>query len=156
MNNFSAKKNTPAFAFYGIFVRLLKKKQKKLILPFTQEINSRNKEISAYFCEKIEMEKLLQPIEPDDIALNAHLDRETLKARLKIFIFELLQNDFGRLCTLMYRHDVNEQLFNRALDLATDDLRSGAIADLVIDREMQKIETRAMYAKSKNRNASNK
>ncbi len=98
------------------------------------------------------MNQHLQPIEPADIGHLQHLDRETLTARLKLFIGELLQHDFGRLCTLMYRHDVNENRFNEALSLPTDEDRAEAIAGLVIDRELLKIKTRAMYARDKNKN----
>ncbi len=98
------------------------------------------------------MDKSLQPLEPEDISLHQHLDRETLVERLKIFIADLLQHDFGKLCNLMYRHDVNERRFNEALSLPDDESRSEAIANLVIDREMQKIKIREMYARFKNKN----
>jgi hypothetical protein len=50
----------------------------------------------------------------------------------------------------MYRHDVSESAFNKALSFSTDEERTAAIAELVIQREMQKMETRAAYAKQKN------
>lgn len=79
------------------------------------------------------------------------LDRNALRDKLRLFIGDLLQHDFERLCVLMYRHDVNESAFNEALGLPTDQERIFAIADLVIDRELQKMETRAAYAKAKNK-----
>lgn len=94
------------------------------------------------------MEYPIQPIEPSDIAKLQHLDRATLQEQLKLFIFDLLQHDFERLCALMYRHDVNEALFNKALMLATDAERAEAIAGLVIDREMLKIKTRERFSKN--------
>jgi hypothetical protein len=99
------------------------------------------------------MEQALQPIEPSDISRLQHLDRETLTDQLQLFIYDLLQHDFERLCALMYRHDVNEFLFNQALSLSRDDERARAIAGLVIDRELLKIKTRALYASKKNKNA---
>lgn len=97
------------------------------------------------------MSQALHPIEPADVSRMAHLDRDTLTAQLKLFIFDLLEHDFERLCSLMYRHDVKESLFNAALSLPTDDLRAEAIAILVIDRELAKMATRAAYSKSKNK-----
>ena len=97
------------------------------------------------------MSQTLQPLDPFDISHLAHLDRETLKARLKLFIHELLQHDFERLCSLMYRHDVKESLFNEALLLSTDVLRAGMIAELVIERELEKVAMRVAYARSKKR-----
>ena len=89
----------------------------------------------------------LKPIEPADIAKLQHIDRSTMIQQLKIFIFDLLQHDFERLCALTYRHDVNEQFFNDALSLPNDDARAEAISILIIEREMLKIETRAKYSK---------
>ncbi len=83
------------------------------------------------------------------------LDRNTLRIKLKLFITDLLQYDFERLCALMYRHDVNEKAFNEALSLPNDEERSLAIAELVIARELQKMETRAAYAKAKNKDQLN-
>lgn len=95
------------------------------------------------------MKSQLTPLEPAEIARMEHIDREEIHARLQLFISELLKNDFERLCTLMYRHDVNEALFGKALSLESDDQRADAIAHLVIDRELKKMQTRAAYAKSK-------
>jgi hypothetical protein len=106
----------------------------------------------SIFAKKFDMENQLQPIEPADIAKLSHLDRDTLASKLKIFIADLLEHDFERLCALMYRHDVNESKFNLALMLRTDDERAEAIANLVIDRELAKMETRAAYAREKNKN----
>ncbi len=99
------------------------------------------------------MDYPLQPLEPADIAKNLHLDRETLHQQLKLFIFDLLEHDFERLCALMYRHDVHESKFNAALGLSNDHERAGAIAHLVIDREILKMNTRAAYSREKNKNA---
>lgn len=98
------------------------------------------------------MKNALQPIEPGDIVNLQHIDRETLAAQLKLFVIDLLGHDFSRLCALMYRHDVNERLFNEALGLPNDDARAEEIARLIIDRELMKIKTRALYSKDKNRN----
>ncbi len=103
----------------------------------------------VYLQQKSDMDEQMQPIEPFEVARLAHIDRDSLKARLKIFILDLLQHDFEHLCNLMYRHDVKESLFNEALMLANDSLRAEVIADLVIDRELQKVASRAAYAQSK-------
>jgi hypothetical protein len=95
------------------------------------------------------MDNQLVPIDPAEIARLKHIDREEIHARLKLFIADLLVHDFERLCSLMYRHDVNEALFGKALSLPTDEERADVIAHLVIDRELKKTQTRAAYAKSK-------
>lgn len=87
----------------------------------------------------------LNHIEPADIIKSEHLDREALAARLRPYILELLQNDFEKLCAIMYRHDVNERLFNHALALPDDEGRSVMITELVIDRELTKRAFREKY-----------
>jgi len=78
------------------------------------------------------------------------LSRETLEYRLTLFIKELLQNDFAKLTNMIYRHDVNEHKFNIALEEPTVDMQARAVALLVIERELQKIETRKKYSRKNN------
>ena len=78
------------------------------------------------------------------------LSRETLEYQLTLFIKELLQNDFARLTNMIYRHDVNEHKFNLALEEPTIELQARAVALLVIERELQKIETRKKYSRNYN------
>ncbi len=91
----------------------------------------------------------LSPIEPGEIARLNNLSYNELHSRLKLFLRDLLEHDFERLCALMYRHDVSEIRFHEALQRKTDDERAAEIATLVIEREKQKIATRTAYAKSK-------
>ena len=80
------------------------------------------------------------------------LNRQTLEERLVLFIKDLLEHDVSRLVLLIYRHDVNEASFNRALGEPGIDRQAQAIAGLVIDRELQKIETRKRYKSSNRKN----
>ncbi|MDP2721593.1 MAG: hypothetical protein Q8O72_02445 [Bacteroidales bacterium] len=73
------------------------------------------------------------------------LDRTALEKRLSAFIRDLIENDFSKLHTMIYRHDVNEARFALALKETTIELQARAIAQLVIERELQKIETRKLY-----------
>lgn len=98
------------------------------------------------------MEKDLQPIDPSDIINLEHFEEDVLHKRLTLFIYDLLQNNFEKLCALMYRHDVKESAYNEALMLPNDEERAKAIAGIVIEREKQKIKTRELYSKHKNRN----
>lgn len=77
------------------------------------------------------------------------LSREELKKRLQVFITGLLTHDFEKLCNMIYRHDVNEEKFNQALLHGNLNEQAGRIADLVIEREMQKVQTRRAYRKFK-------
>jgi hypothetical protein len=76
------------------------------------------------------------------------IDRDTIKKKLEEVIFQMLSNEFEKLCNVMYRLDVSEAKFNTALLKAPEDAAS-EIADLVIDREIQKVRTRELYRKKK-------
>jgi len=77
------------------------------------------------------------------------VDRNELKRQLTLFIMDLLENDFTRLCNLIYRHDIPEPKFNAALQVLDLEVQASQIADLVIEREMQKIATRKAYREFK-------
>lgn len=79
------------------------------------------------------------------------LSGDELSRRLKVFILDLLQHDFHRLCNLIYRHDVPESKFNEALSGPDIEVQAEAIAQLVIEREMQKIASRKAYREYKSR-----
>jgi hypothetical protein len=77
------------------------------------------------------------------------LDREELKQMLQVFIADLLENNFEKLCNMAYRHDIPEAKFNNALQESGADEQAARIADLVIDRELQKVESRRAYREEK-------
>ena len=77
------------------------------------------------------------------------LSREELSERLKAFVLDLLLHDFNRLCNLIYRHDVAETKFNKALSYHDIEEQAIAIADLIIEREMEKIASRRAYQQHK-------
>lgn len=74
---------------------------------------------------------------------------ELLKRQLARRIAQMLDEDFGILMQIFYRIDLNEQKVKDAIALA--DVPSETLAELVLEREMQKAKTRIAY---RNRNAS--
>lgn len=77
------------------------------------------------------------------------LNRQELKRRLTIYIIELLETNFEKLCNMIYRHDVSEKKFNQALNSGSIELQAENIAELVMERELQKVKTRQMYRREK-------
>lgn len=77
------------------------------------------------------------------------LSYDALKQRLQLFIENLLAHDFEKLCHMIYRHDVLETKFQRAMQLTDIGEQAAAIADLVIQREMEKVASRQAYRKEK-------
>ncbi len=98
------------------------------------------------------MDKEIQPIDPSEIIHLEHIDEDLLQKRLTLFIYDLLQHNFEKLCSLMYRHDVRESAFDDALAQANDEERAKAIARIVIERELLKLKTREIYRRNKNDN----
>lgn len=77
------------------------------------------------------------------------LSRKELKAHLTVYIAELLEHNFEKLCSLIYRHDVDEDKFHNALQTGDIEGQAGRVAELVIERELQKVKTRKAYRKHK-------
>lgn len=65
------------------------------------------------------------------------------------FIGELLEHDFEKLCNLIYRHDVSEEQFHHALQSGDIEEQANRVAELVIERELQKVEMRKKYRRYK-------
>jgi hypothetical protein len=77
------------------------------------------------------------------------LTRNRLRENLSAFIKELLLTNPDKLANLMYRHDVKQHLFQTGLLIEDVNEQALFMADLVIDREWQKVASRAAYKKEK-------
>jgi hypothetical protein len=67
--------------------------------------------------------------------------------KLSQLIRYLIDNDMHRLLNAMYRLDVSEAKFHEAMSGVDKDIAAGKVADLVLEREMQKVQTRLHYKK---------
>jgi hypothetical protein len=76
------------------------------------------------------------------------LDWEALRAALYQQLRTMLSDDFERLVQAMYRLDVAESKFQAALSLPTLDERAAALANIVLARELQRVETWRKYSQS--------
>ena len=68
---------------------------------------------------------------------------EELKNALKCVIAEMLDNEFNRLLNIMYRIDINEKEFQQA---TSSTFPAENLTDLVLKRELQKVQTRIKYS----------
>ena len=76
---------------------------------------------------------------------SGHPDLNYLHDKLQTVIDHLLQTNFEKLCNAMYRLDVSEKKFHEVLS-GPDPAEIGSkLADLVIERELQKVKTRELY-----------
>ncbi len=77
------------------------------------------------------------------------LSKDDLRRALKSIILDLLLNDFQKLTLLLYRHDVPERKAALAFNEPDNERKAEHLADLVIQRELQKVATRRAYRRYK-------
>jgi hypothetical protein len=76
------------------------------------------------------------------IEMPADISMQQLQEKLIIFINHLIQNDFQKLVSLLYKIDVDEDKLKRILRENAEKDTAEIIARLIIERELQKIATR--------------
>ncbi len=81
-------------------------------------------------------------------SLNADSLNE-MRPKLIVLINELINKDFQLLVQLLYRIDVNEKKIRLYLNEKPNEDSAIVLADLIIERQQQKIETRKKF-RSKN------
>jgi len=72
---------------------------------------------------------------------------EEIRTALTHHINHLISHDFEKLVSLLYRIDVNEQKMRALLAQQKGEDAAGLIADLIIERQLQKIESRKRSAR---------
>jgi len=75
------------------------------------------------------------------------IDLNTLHKKLSMLVAYFLENDMHRLLNAMYRLDVSEIKFHEAMQSDSKEDAAFRIANLIIEREMQKVKTRLHYKK---------
>ncbi|MBL7733390.1 MAG: hypothetical protein JNM88_19640 [Chitinophagaceae bacterium] len=81
-------------------------------------------------------------------SLNAELNAgsmEELRQQLTHHINHLINHDFDKLVQHLYRIDVSEHKVRSLLHQSGGENAAATIADLVIERQLQKIKTREMF-----------
>ena len=99
--------------------------------------------------------ELLQSLVQKDLGLENDLvfpgavppDMAWFRQKLQDVVAYLIENDFHRLLNAMYRLDIQEQRFHEAMQAPDRDLAASMIADLILEREMQKVQSRLHYRK---------
>lgn len=77
-----------------------------------------------------------------EISLPDTISSEELRKKLVIYINHLINHDFEKLVFYLYRIDVNEYKMKQLLDQREGENAAGLIADLIIERQLQKIKSR--------------
>ena len=84
-----------------------------------------------------------------DTNLTEDISRNELQQKLTIFINGLILNDFQKLISILYKVDVDEKKLKRILRENAGTDAGEIIATLIIERELQKIETRRQFGGKK-------
>lgn len=79
------------------------------------------------------------------LELSAKLNMDELKATLTTYINHLINTDFEKLIFYLYRIDVHEAKMKQLLQAHEGENAAALIAQLIIDRQVQKIETREAF-----------
>ena len=77
-----------------------------------------------------------------EISLPVTITSEEIKEKLTAFINDLINHDFEKLVFYLYRIDVNEAKMKKLLDQRDGENAAGLIADLIIERQIEKIKSR--------------
>ena len=86
-----------------------------------------------------EINKNLAILLPNEISL------DELHIRLSEFLNELIQKDFQKLIRLLYRIDISEAKLKQLLQQPPKEDASKIIAQLIIERQLEKIKSRKTY-----------
>jgi hypothetical protein len=85
-----------------------------------------------------------------EIDLPENISFELLKERLSSHINFLIQSDFQKLVSILYRVDVSEPKLKHLLKENQGFDAASTITDLIIERELQKIRSRQEYRNDEN------
>ena len=72
-------------------------------------------------------------------------NNDHIREQIIALVNTLINKDFHSLLQLLYKIDVNENKIRSCLQNDSDTLSADIIADLIIERQLQKIETRKIY-----------
>lgn len=98
-----------------------------------------------------ENNQLIQSINAElQLQLAEDFSINELKARLTIEINQLINTNFEKLVFYLYRIDVNENKMRQLLSNQQEADAAGLIAELIIERQLQKIKSRQDNSRDKN------
>ncbi|MCC7331754.1 MAG: hypothetical protein IT232_04010 [Flavobacteriales bacterium] len=110
-------------------------------------------ELSVYYNNKIIIEKVVAQISKDfgwiNLSISFSGDKETpyqeLFFKILPIVDELLNDDYGKLQSLLYRIDIDSEFINRKLKENPQADTSEIITDCIIKRELQKVIIKELY-----------
>ena len=95
-------------------------------------------------------EILVEEILTNEFALSAPVTKVDFINHLAIEINRLIQYDFQRLINILYRLDVSEEKLKEMLTTYVHEDAGYIIAQLVVERQLQKLKTRQQMRRDEN------
>ena len=90
--------------------------------------------------------ELIQSINEElALELPSKINADELRQQLAVYINDLVIHDFQKLVSVLYRIDISELRLKQLLKDNPDREASLLIADLIIERQLQKIKSRKEY-----------
>jgi len=80
-----------------------------------------------------------------NVSLPENISAEQLHKELAAYINQLILQNFERLVSLLYRIDVSEEKVKTLLQQNPGDTAGSIIASLIIERQLQKIQSRQQF-----------
>ncbi len=88
---------------------------------------------------------ILAKLQSEDIISDNLTEKELFEALVQ-YVEQLIQGDFNRLMSILYRIDVSEEKVRAALENNKEELSAGyIIASMLVEREIEKMKFRANY-----------
>ena len=99
----------------------------------------------------MENELLVQQVNKElALMLPEKISYEELYSKLSAHLNELIRKDFEKLISLLYRIDISEAKIKSLLKEQQQANAGDIIADLIIERQLQKIKSRELFSKRDN------
>lgn len=99
----------------------------------------------------MENEILVQQVNKElALMLPEKISYEELYSKLSAHLNELIRKDFEKLISLLYRIDISEAKIKSLLKEQQQANAGDIIADLIIERQLQKIKSRELFSKRDN------
>jgi N-acetylglucosamine kinase-like BadF-type ATPase len=83
------------------------------------------------------------------INFTEQLSYAALHSQLSAYVNQLIKNNFDKLIAYLYRIDVDEQKLKSLLQQNQNEDAGNIIAKLIIERQLQKIESRRLFSQGK-------
>lgn len=85
-----------------------------------------------------------------ELCLPDSISSEELKGKLTLHINYLINHDFEKLVSLLYRIDVSEPRLRNLLNQTEGEGAAALITDLIIERQLEKIKSRQQFRQQDN------